>query len=462
MDKRIVEFITALRAAGVRISLAESADAFLAIDHLGIQDRETFRISLRASLVKDNSDLETFDTLFPLFFQTGSPPPLFNPNQELTPTEAKKLAEALRQFNDEVRKMLEKLLNGQPLNQYEMQQLDQLINQSNISDLRYQNWLSRQMEQALHFREVRQAIEDLAGMLRQMGMNRERVEELRQMLQSNQQALQDQIRQYAGQRIAENLGRKSRRDRMDNLYNLPFHSLTEEEMHELRKEVRRLAAMLRTRVALRMKRARNGILDVKSTLRANLKNSGVPFDIRHRDKALKPRIVLLCDVSTSMRYCSELMLTLLGEVQDQISKTHAFAFIDHLEYITPLYVDYRPGEAIGKILRQMPSGHYNTDLGFSLKNFTEEFFNTVASRTTFLIVGDGRNNFNDPRADLLRDISRRSRYTLWFNPEPLALWGSGDSDIPKYQPHCKQMFQVSNLTQLASAIDHLLVSNFTS
>ena len=461
MDKRIVEFIAALRAAGVRISLAESADAFQAIDHLGIQDRDVFRISLRSTLVKDNPDLETFDTLFPLFFQTGSPPPLFNPNQEMSREEAQKLAEGLRQFSDEVRKMLGKLMNGEPLNQYELQQLDQLINQSNISDLHYQNWLSRQMEQALHFREVRQAIEELAQMLQQMGMNRQRVEELCQMLQSNQQALQDQIRQFAGQRIAENLSHQSRRDRMDNLYNLPFHSLTEEEMHELRKEVRRLAAMLRTRVALRMKRARNGILDVKSTLRANLKNSGVPFDIRHRDRSLKPRIVLLCDISTSMRYCSELMLSLLGEIQDQISKTHAFAFIDHLEYITPLYGDYRPGEAIGKILRQMPSGYYNTDLGYSLKNFSDEFFGTIDSRTTFLIVGDGRNNFNDPRVDLFRDIARRSRYTLWFNPEPFALWGSGDSDILKYQPHCKQVVQVSNLTQLASAIDHLLVSNFT-
>ena len=461
MDKRIVEFITALRAAGVRISLAESADAFHAIDHVGIQDRELFRISLRATLVKNNPDLETFDNLFPLFFQSGSPPPLFNPNKEMSPEEARMLAEALRHFSDQIRKMLEKLMNGEPLNQYELQQLDQFVNQSNVTDLRYQNWLSRQMEQALQFREVRQAIENLAQMLQQMGMNRQRVAELRQMLQSNQQALQEQIRQYAGQRIAENLSQQSHHDRMDNLYNLPFHSLTEEEMHDLRKEIRRLAATLRTRVALRMKRARNGFLDVKSTLRANLKNGSVPFDIRHRDHALKPRIVLLCDISTSMRYCSELMLSLLGEVQDQISKTHAFAFIDHLEYITPLYVDYRPGEAIGKILRKMPSGHYNTDLGYSLKNFTEAFFDTIDSRTTFLIVGDGRNNFNDPRLDLFRNITRRSRYTLWFNPEPLALWGSGDSDILKYQPHCNQIFQVSNLSQLAAAIDRMLVSNFS-
>ncbi len=462
MDQRIVEFISALRSAGVRVSLAESGDAFQAVDHLGVQDREQFRISLRSTLVKENSDLETFDTLFPLFFQNGTPPPMFNPSQEMTDKEAAMLAKALRQFSDDIRKMLEKLVNGEQLSQQELQQLDQLMNQSNLTDLRYQNWLSRQMEQALKFREVRQAIEELMQLLKQMGMNRQTIDQLRQMLQANQQTLQEQIRQYAGFRIAENMSHQSHRERMDNLYNLPFHSLTEDEMRALRQEVRRMAAMLRTRVALRMKRARTGALDVKSTLRANLKHNSVPFDIRHRDHTLKPRIVVLCDISTSMRYCSELMLTMLGEIQDQVSKTHAFAYIDHLEYISPLYVDYRPGEAISKILRQMPSGHYNTDLGFTLENFNEEYMNTVDSRTTFLVLGDGRNNYNDPRTDLFRDIARRSRYTIWFNPEPVALWGSGDSDMLKYEPMCRQVFQVSNLAQLASAIDQLLVSNFTS
>ena len=76
MDRRIVEFIAALRNSGVRVSLAESNDAFQAIDHMGVQDRETFRITLRSTLVKANSDQAEFDRLFPLFFQSGTPPPL--------------------------------------------------------------------------------------------------------------------------------------------------------------------------------------------------------------------------------------------------------------------------------------------------------------------------------------------------------------------------------------------------
>ena len=40
MEERMVEFIAGLRASGVRISVAESADAFRAIESLGIHDRE--------------------------------------------------------------------------------------------------------------------------------------------------------------------------------------------------------------------------------------------------------------------------------------------------------------------------------------------------------------------------------------------------------------------------------------
>jgi uncharacterized protein len=111
---------------------------------------------------------------------------------------------------------------------------------------------------------------------------------------------------------------------------------------------------------------------VKGTLRANLKHGNVPIDLKHRDKLMKPKIVVICDLSTSMRHISELMLGFLYSVQDQISKTHAFAFIDHLEYISTYFQGKQPHEAIPEVLKLMPSGHYNTNLGYSLENFSQQ------------------------------------------------------------------------------------------
>ena len=235
--------------------------------------------------------------------------------------------------------------------------------------------------------------------------------------------------------------------------------MSEEDLLQLHREVQRLAAILRTRLALRLKRARNGQLDAKATIRTNLKNGSVPIEIRHRNHALKPRIVVLCDISTSMRACSELMLSMLFAIQDQISKTYAFAFIDDLKFISPYFEGRHPSEAVGAVLQEMPSGYYNTNLGNSLDTFNHDYLNTVDRKSTLIIVGDARNNFNDPNLKAFRDIVRRSRNTIWLNPEAVPLWGTGDSDMLKYSPLCHRTFQVSNLTQLAEAIDHLLVAS---
>jgi len=456
MEERIVKFISALRNSGVRISLAESADALTAVDDLGVKDRETFRLSLRSTLVKDAANLPVFDELFPLFFDSNQPPPLMNLSEDLTPEEAQMLAEALRQFKDKLREMLERLVNGDQLSQQELEQLGQMVGLNQVDDMRYRDWMARRMQQALRFQEVREALQELMELLAEMGMNRQRIDQIRQMLQANQQSIEEQIRKYAGQHIAENISEKNREDSVDGLLNRPFSSLSDRDLDRLRKEVRRLAAVLRTRIALRQKRAKSGQLDAKATIRANLKHGNVPILLKYKDRSLKPRVVIICDVSTSMRPCSEFMLSLLYAMQDQISKTHAFAFIDHLEYISPEFVGKEVRDAVSQVLDLMPPGHYNTDLGYSLENFTHGFMDTVDRRSTFIIVGDGRNNHNDPRLDLFRDISRRSHRSIWLNPESPALWGTGDSDMLKYAGLCDEVLQVATLAELTAAVDQLL------
>ncbi len=458
MESRILQLISALRASGVRISLAESAEAFSAVDLMGIQDREQFRLSLRATLIKDARDIPTFEKLFPLFFGSGQPPLMGgNPADELSPEEAEMLAEALRQFAENLRERIERLMNGQPLSREELEQLAQMVGLNNTDDLRYQNWMAQRMMRALAFPEVREALKEIMEQLAQMGMSRERVEQLREMIRQNMQGLEAQVNQFTGQRIAENISQQPPGETADNILNRPFRALSDADKKAIQREVRRLAAILRTRIALRQKRAKTGQLDAKATIRANLKHHGVPMEIRHKDRVRKPRIVALCDISTSMRFCSELMLTFLYALQGQVHKTYAFAFIDHLEYISGDFNATNADEAISSVLWRMPSGSYNTDLGWSLKNFHDEFLDTLNGQTTLLLVGDGRNNYNDPRLDLFSLMTRRAARTIWLNPEPPALW-NGDSDMPKYAPLCDNIFRVGNLRELAEAVDHLMTA----
>jgi uncharacterized protein len=459
MEERIVRFIAALRTGGVRVSLAESADAFQAVDHLGAQERAAFKLSLRATLVKDASSIPTFEELFPLFFDSADAPPMQNLMDDMSPEEARMLAQMMRQFNEQLRKMMEKLLRGEQLSQQELEQLAQLTGLNRMDDMRYREWMTRRMMRALQFDEVQKALREMMELMAQMGMNKQRLEQMRQLIRANQQALEEQLRQFSGQRIAENMSEERPEESIDQLMDRPFNSLSDGDMQKLRKEVQRLANRLRSRISLRQKRAKSGQLDAKATIRANLKHGGVPMEIVHRDHRLKPKLVVICDISTSMRPCSELMLSLVYALQDLITKTHAFAFIDHLEYISPDFAGRPAGEAneaIQQVLIRMPPGHYSTDLGYSLSNFAHNYMDTIDSRTTFIMVGDARNNYNDPRLELFQEMARRARRTIWINTEPPMLWGSGDSDMYKYAPLCDNVVIAATLGELTTAVDHLL------
>ncbi|MCK4898757.1 MAG: VWA domain-containing protein, partial [Anaerolineales bacterium] len=384
---------------------------------------------------------------------------LLNLSDELSPVEADMFAQALRQFSDRTRQMIERLIRGEELTPVELNRLAKFVGLTQADELRYQEWIVQRMKKVMHFPQVREALQELVEILAQLGLDKERGEQLRQMILHNQQAFEDQLRRLVGQRIVDNMSHKPPEDGLNGLLNRPFESLTEKDMELLRKEVQRLAVALRTRVALRQKRAKTGQLDAKATIRANLKHGNIPFQIKHREKSLKPRLVVICDISASMRSCSELMLGLLYALQDQISNTHAFAFIDHLEYISPEFDGKVAREAVQHVLRRMPSGHYNTDFGYSLENFTQDYLDTVDHRTTILIVGDGRNNYNDPHIDLFRSIARRCRRAIWFTPEAPELWGTGDSDMLTYASECDTIMKAGTLGELTTAVDKLLTQH---
>ena len=98
--------------------------------------------------------------------------------------------------------MMEKLLRGEQL-AGRLQRLGQMVGLNRMDDLRYRDWMARRMMQALKFNEVSDALKEMMKLLQQMGMSKERLDQMRQLLKANQQAMQDQMSRYAGQRIAK-------------------------------------------------------------------------------------------------------------------------------------------------------------------------------------------------------------------------------------------------------------------
>lgn len=457
MDKRMVDFIRALRAAGVRISLAESQDAMYGVDAVGVMSRSQFASALRATLVKEARDQGVFEYFFPLFFGSGQPP-MENIPDNLSPEDQQTLQQALQSLMgnmDALKDLLRQLLQGQPFSQ---QQLDQMGQQSGLpqgSEMYQRQWFERRMQQQAGLRNMQELIEALMQALEEMGMSGEAREQIRQMLEQNAEGLSEQISQYVGANLAEQMANQDPKPRPD-LLDVPFDQMGYHEAEAIRDEIRRLAARLRSRASLRQKRARIGDPDPRKTMRANMRYGGVPLELKHKTRHKKPALVLVCDVSTSMRYCAEFLLTLVYELQDQVAKTDSFIFIDDLTDISMVFAEEQPRDAVQRVLRDNPPGHYNTDLGHSLDTLCHDHMGCITHRTTVIVLGDGRNNFNNPRTDLAETIQRRCRRLIWFNPESPHMWGEGDSDMHLYAQCADGVFRVSNLRELADAVDHIL------
>ncbi len=327
------------------------------------------------------------------------------------------------------------------------------LNQGN--EMYQRQWFERRMNRQQGMQQLQDMIDQLLQELREMGMSEEAIEQIAQQIQENAEGLAEQISNYVGTSLAEQMAEQEPEAKPD-LMDVPFSQLGQQEVDNIRDEIRRLAARLRSRASLRQKRANSGVLDTRKVMRANMRYGGVPIELKFHTRQVKPRLVLICDVSTSMRYCAEFLLTLVYELQDVVAKTDSFMFIDDIVDISMTFEEMQPREAVQQVLMDNPPGYYSTDLGNGLKTFNREHMGKVTSKTTIIVLGDGRNNYNNPRLDIAQDMERRARRLLWFCPEPPSMWGTGDSDMHQYAPISDGVYKVTNLRELAGAVDAIL------
>ncbi|MDE2819203.1 MAG: VWA domain-containing protein [Chloroflexota bacterium] len=457
MQKRMVEFIRALRAAGVRISLAESQDAMFGVDHTGVTDISAFKSTMKATLVKNHRHQPVFDYFFPLFFSNNKPP-LQNILEQLDEEQERLLQEAMGSLMgnlDALRDLLQRLLEGREFSEDELQQLGDASGLPGGDEMYMRPWFERRMNRQAGLTQMDRLLDDILEELAAMGMSEEALAELESLLRENMRGLSEQISQHAGATLAEQMAEREPRDRPD-LLDVPLQRLSSADIEDIREEIRRLAARLRTRAALRQKRAKSGRFDPRKTIRKNMRYGGVPMEAQFRVRHKKPTLILICDLSTSMRYAVEFLLTMVYELSDQVRRAHSFIFIHDLVDVSTTLAEMPPREAVARIMVENPPGYYSTDLGNSLNTFNNEHMHLIDSRSTILFFGDGRNNYNDPRLDIAQDMQRKGRRLIWFCPEPRRQWGSGDSDMWEYSMVADNVFMVNNLRELADSVDRLL------
>ncbi|MPY77339.1 MAG: VWA domain-containing protein [Actinophytocola sp.] len=227
-------------------------------------------------------------------------------------------------------------------------------------------------------------------------------------------------------------------------------SVAERERADLEESLRRLARTLRGALTHRRRVSPVGRVDPGKTMRRNMRYDGVPFaPVTVRRAEDKPRLVVLADVSLSVRATARFTLHLVHGLQDLFAQVRSFAFVADIAETTELFADHPAERALGLIFGgDVLDVDANSDYGTVISEFLGEYASAVTRRTTLLVLGDGRGNGNDPNLAGFAELTRRARETIWLTPEPRYSWGLGGCDLPGYAEYCDRVRVVRDLSGL--------------
>lgn len=457
MRENLHRFFRAARGAGVHVSPAESIDAMRAVAQVGVADRAILRDALLLTLAKSQDEKLALGDCFDLFF--SQPEPRQDQPEAAADEDASQDADqppSSGAASDtgggqpaEGLGPLAQMLLSQDRNTI-LAAIASASGAASLSDIRYSTQrgiFSSRILDAMGLQRLRDDLDELTAT--DPGL----AERLRAALDALREAVRDTVSQglalYAREE-AENL-------RNEILRNAPLARIERRHVAEMRALIRRIARRLRERYSKPRKRQRRGHLDVRRTLRRNAAWGGIPFltawKRKHRDR---PKIVALCDVSGSVAQVSDFFLLLIHSLHEVVDDVRSFAFSSHMIEVSEILEKKSPEEAMAEIMSRVGFG--SSDYGSSLVDFEKDFMSTLTPQTTVIVLGDARSNNLDPRADILRRISDRSRRLVWLNPEGRLAWGFGDSEMPRYATFCSVVRQCATAQQLERAVSDIVAT----
>ncbi|MFD4351406.1 VWA domain-containing protein [Nocardia sp. NPDC058518] len=229
------------------------------------------------------------------------------------------------------------------------------------------------------------------------------------------------------------------------------------ERSELEDSLRRITRSLRGARTHRRQVGSGGRIDAARTMRRSLRFDGVPFrPVTVRRPEDRPRLVVLADVSLSVRATAHFTLNLVHSLQDMFAHVQSYAFVAGVTETTALFTEYSAERALGEVFGgDVIDLDANSDYGAVFREFFAEHIGALNRRTTLLVLGDGRGNGNDPGLAEFAEIARRSRETIWLTPEPRYSWPLGNCALPAYAEHCDRVRVVRGLRELAHAAHHI-------
>lgn len=456
---RHLDFVHALRGAGLSVSLAEDLDALTALGLVSWSDRERVRETYAATTVKKSSQRGTFDALFDLYFprMVGDGVDPADPMGDARSVEAEGAPEpgvrdsgaALTEFVDDLEAAL---VDGDQ---------DQMLALAAEAVARFgampgrgpgmSSWSAYTALQRVSPQElVDKIIEGLAETPNAGPTAHRRIGEFTVMVEA------DARRRIAEERGPDHIAKVALRPSIDRL---DFMSARKTDLDELRRQVYPLARRLATRLAKERHAKRRGPLDFRRTVRASVSTGGVPLTTYHRPRRPhRTELVVLCDVSGSVANFAQFTLMLVYALREEFHKVRAFTFIDHVVEVTDAF---KPGADMADVMSDLAASTAHaalwgrTNYGRAFTKFNELYPDALGPKSSLLILGDARSNYVDLAEAQLRTMTDAARHAYWLNPEHPRHWGSGDSAAPTYG-EIIAMHECRNLQQLSGFVHDLV------
>ncbi len=238
----------------------------------------------------------------------------------------------------------------------------------------------------------------------------------------------------------------------------PFAQLSDAEARAVRRAVRQLAERLRGSGRVRARRAARGRIDPRRTAARAARTGGVPLEVVRRNRPReRPRLVVVCDVSESVRSASAFLLELVAAVTELFSDARSFVFVSDLAETTSLFRDEPAHRALAAIASgRVVSIGANSNYGRALTMLEANLEGTLDPRSTIVMLGDGRTNHLGDAVDVVRRLRERARAFVWLCPESPSSWGVGDSAMARYAEVATTVLPVRTARELEEAARRLV------
>ena len=229
-------------------------------------------------------------------------------------------------------------------------------------------------------------------------------------------------------------------------------------LEELMRRFARRLKHVRLRREARARRGRR--LDLPGTIRRSVASGGTPLRLSWRSqRRVRPRLLLLIDVSRSMTTFSFFYLRLARALSAELTDIRSFIFHTHLISVSDALAEPDPFRAQQRLQLIAQGWAGGTRIGESLAQFNSEHApRCVHARTAVIIVSDGYDTGEPQRLSAaLATLRRRARRIVWLNP----LCGQADftpvsAGMQAALPHIDLLASGADLASLEATLPAIL------